>query len=537
MNKFILDGISVAYTASEGEVTSRAESRLKGMGISPRDCEVSIFHRSVDARHKDDIKFVYSVSVITNNENAKRLLLQHGARELHEEALEIQKGTESFDSPPLIVGMGPAGLFCAYLLASEGYCPIIIDRGDDVVKRAQAVEKFYSSGALDTNSNIQFGAGGAGTFSDGKLLTRINDPKCSYVLNTLHKFGAPDDILVKAKPHVGTDKLRIVVGNMLSEIEKLGGKVIYRCRLNGISERDNGEITAYTTCGEIKCSSIVLALGHSARDTYRTLIESGYDIIPKPISVGVRIEHRREDIEKALYGNFAGDERLGAAEYALSDTKGARGVYTFCMCPGGEVVAAASEENGIVVNGMSHYSRDGINSNCAVAVSVGVENFESIDGSPALGAIEFQRQIERAAFKVGGGNYNAPIQTVGDFMSFHSGTEPSRVMPTYMGGNKYKVSNLERVLPNFVCESLRYGLSSFDKKIKGFASPNAVLSAPETRTSAPLRILRGEDMIALGRKSVYPCGEGAGYAGGITSAGVDGIKTAIAIMRRFAPTR
>jgi uncharacterized FAD-dependent dehydrogenase len=265
------------------------------------------------------------------------------------------------------------------------------------------------------------------------------------------------------------------------------------------------------------------------------LIKSNFAIVPKPISVGVRIEHRRADIEEALYGDMAGHAALGAAEYALSDTKGERGVYTFCMCPGGEVVAAASEEDSVVVNGMSSYARDGVNSNSAVAVSVRVEDFCEVEGNLALGAIEFQRKIERSAFAAGGGGYAVPVQTVGDFMSGVTGTEPSRVMPTYMNGENFKVASVDDVLPEFVCRSLRYGLSSFDKKIRGFAAPDALLSAAETRTSAPVRILRGEDMSALGKERIYPCGEGAGYAGGITSAAVDGIKVAISLMSKYRP--
>ena len=349
------------------------------------------------------------------------------------------------------------------------------------------------------------------------------------------KFGAPEEITVKAKPHVGTDVLRTVVDNILGHIEKLGGEVIYRCKLTGIREISDGLVEVSTSKGDFLASSVVLALGHSARDTYRTLIESQFDIIPKPISVGVRIEHKRSFIEEALYGRFAGEPALGAAEYALSDTRGERGVYTFCMCPGGEVVAAASEEGGVVVNGMSHFARDGENSNSAVAVSIGVEDYEAIDGSLALGAIEFQRSIERRAFAAGGGGYAVPVQTVGDFMSGKTGSEPSSVLPTYMGGNNFKFASMDEVLPPFVCESLRYGLASFDKKIKGFALDPALLSGAETRTSSPLRILRGEDMRAIGKKSIYPCGEGAGYAGGITSAAVDGVKVAMAIASRFKP--
>ena len=460
-----------------------------------------------------------------------------GARAIEQGELQIKTGSEKMSARPLVVGMGPAGLFCALILAENGYRPIIIDRGDCVADRVNAHARFCSERVLDPESNIQFGAGGAGTFSDGKLLTRINDAKCSYVLETLRRFGAPDEVTVKAKPHIGTDILRRVVDNILCEIERLGGEVIYRCKLTDIDLMPSGNVKVKTSRGEMECSAVVLALGHSARDTYEMLIKKNFSIIPKPISVGVRIEHKRSFIEEALYGKFAGLESLGAAEYALSDTKGERGVYTFCMCPGGEVVAAASEEGGVVVNGMSAYARDGENSNSAIAVSVRPDDFETVDGNLALGAIAYQRKIERAAFIAGGSDYSAPVQTVGDFLGGKSGREPYEVYPTYMGGNSFKCADMNDVLPSYVCDSLKYGLNSFDKKIRGFAMDGALLSGAETRTSAPVRILRGEDMRAVGMGSIYPCGEGAGYAGGITSAAVDGIKTALAIAERFAPEK
>ena len=535
--KYVFDGISLSPMSPPEEAVSCVDRKLKKAGVSLKGVKLNIAKKSVDARRKDDIRLIYSVCAafegVSEADNAKIVSL--GARAVSSDELTVTKGNEKMTHPPLVVGMGPAGLFCALILAENGYRPVIIDRGDSISDRVEAMDRFYTTHVLDGESNIQFGAGGAGTFSDGKLLTRINDPKCSYVLETFAKFGAPEEITVKAKPHIGTDILRRVVDNILSHIEKLGGKVIYRCKLISLSERSGGIVEAETSKGKMLASSTVLALGHSARDTYMSLIKSGFDIVPKPISVGVRIEHRRSFIEEALYGKFAGIPSLGAAEYALSDTKGDRGVYTFCMCPGGEVVAAASEEGGVVVNGMSRFARDGENSNSAVAVSVRVEDYRPIDGSLVLGAIEFQRQIERRAFAAGGGDYAVPVQTVGDFMKNKSGSEPDEVMPTYMGGNHYKLAKMDDVLPEFVCASLRYGLSSFDRKIKGFASDRALLSGAETRTSSPLRILRGDDMRALGKISIYPCGEGAGYAGGITSAAVDGIKTALSIAARFSP--
>ncbi len=534
---YILDGLSLSPYDREEKVIELASSRLRSCGIASSEYELNIYKKSIDARKKDDIRLVYSVSVLdkTGARKDPDRFIRLGARELELEDLTVRRGQEKMSVRPLIVGMGPAGLFCALILAENGYRPIIIDRGDRISDRVAAVNKFCSERVLDTESNIQFGAGGAGTFSDGKLLTRINDPKCSYVLSALHRFGAPADITVKAKPHIGTDILRDVVDNILSYIEGLGGEVIYRCKLNDIQRTKDGNTIAITSKGDIVCSAIVLAIGHSARDTYEMLIAKNFSISPKPISVGVRIEHKRSFIEEALYGKFAGLRSLGAAEYALSDTKGERGVYTFCMCPGGEVVAAASEHGGVVVNGMSSYARDGENSNSAIAVSVRPDDFDAVDGSLALGAIEYQRRIERAAFAAGGGDYSVPVQTVGDFMSGRHGQEPCEIMPSYMGGGSFKTASMDEVLPDYVTRSLRYGLSSFDRKIKGFAMSEALLSGAETRTSAPVRILRGDDMRAVGTDNIYPCGEGAGYAGGITSAAVDGIKTALAIAERYAP--
>jgi len=534
---YIFDGVATSYTEPADTAVEAVRSRMRRARINVDAYRLRIYKKSVDARRRDAVKLVYSVCAESEDERTadKAKFERLGARCVRVESLEVKLGDKPMRERPLVVGMGPAGMFCALILAENGYRPIIIDRGDSIGERVCAVQRFYDSHILDTDSNIQFGAGGAGTFSDGKLLTRINDPKCSYVLETFRRFGAPEEVTVKAKPHIGTDVLRYVVDNILGHIESLGGQVIYRCKLTDVRPMQEGLVRAVTTKGEFICSALILALGHSARDTYGMLLERGFDIIPKPISVGVRIEHKRADIERALYGDLAGHEALGAAEYALSDTRGKRGVYTFCMCPGGEVVAAASEECGVVVNGMSHYARNGENSNSAVAVSIRVEDFESVNGSLALGAIEFQRKIERAAFAAGGGGYSVPLQTVGDFLNGAQGTEPNYVMPTYMQGNNYKVACMDNVLPKYVTDSLRYGIRSFDKKLSGFANERAILLGAETRTSSPLRIKRQDDMTAIGREGIYPCGEGAGYAGGITSAAVDGVKVALAIMEKYKP--
>ena len=531
----LIEGISVSVGTPESAVLARAEQKMKRGGIPVGGVRFRLYKKSVDARKREDIRLVYTVlATATEGHPGFRedKLLREGFKPHREASYELTRGTEPLPGRPLVVGMGPAGLFCAYLLAREGLSPILIDRGDCVADRVKAVEGFYREGRLDTESNIQFGAGGAGTFSDGKLLTRINDARCSFVLETLREMGAPEDITLQAKPHVGTDVLRTVVQNMLDTIASLGGEVIYRCRLDGFDRHPDGSFTA--TRGDISCGLIVLAPGHSARDTYRMLLEKQLMLEPKPISVGVRIEHLRSDLDAMLYGSFAGHPDLGAAEYHLSDTKGERGVYTFCMCPGGEVVAAASEEDTVVVNGMSERARDGVNSNAAVAVSIRTSDYEAVEGSTVLGAIAFQRRIERAAFWAGGSDYSVPVQTVGDFLAGDRAvTAPGRVKPSYRGGEHYRLAPVSATLPDYVCNSLRYGLRSFDRKVKGYAMPEAVLSAAETRTSAPVRILRGSDFCAVGEAGIYPCGEGAGYAGGITSAAVDGVKVAEAILSKY----
>ncbi len=541
--RLILGNIRLGVEQHPDEALSIAQKRMKKTGIPLSALSFRLHRRSVDARHKDRVTLVCSVIVEISqgydpSTLSPALMEQLDAKLQIEEQLTIDRtGTELLSHRPLVVGMGPAGLFCALLLAENGYRPILIDRGDAVADRVRAVEHFHTQGLLDTDSNVQFGAGGAGTFSDGKLLTRINDPRCAWVLRRLYEFGAPEDILYKAKPHVGTDVLRVVVDNVLRRIADLGGELHYRTRLDGLTEHSDGTFTAYTSRGELPCGAIVLALGHSARDTYRMLIERQLEIIPKPISVGVRIEHLQRDIDDALYGPFAGHPALGPAEYALSDTRAERGVYTFCMCPGGEVVAAASEEGGLVVNGMSHRARNGANANSAVVVSVRCEDYERVDGNAALGAIAYQRAIERAAFLAGGEGYCAPIQTVGDFLRGEARHDPTVVFPSYRSGSFCRLADLNTVFPSYISEHLRYGLKRFDSKLHGFAAEHALLTAAETRTSAPVRIVRNESLCAVGHDRIYPCGEGAGYAGGITSAAVDGLRVALAMIDRFSPIR
>ena len=533
--RYLLTGVTAPVDAGEEEILAIAKRQMKRKGLNPHTLHFRLYKRSVDARDRTKVCFACTVLIESGQEWSEAEIKRAGVRRLTEEKPEIVRyGTEPLGAPPLVVGMGPAGLFAALFLAENGYRPILIDRGGNLTDRVRSVNRFRATAVLDPECNVQFGAGGAGTFSDGKLVTRIHDPYCRTVLETFHRFGAPDEILTLSKPHIGTDILVGVIERMLCEITRLGGEVRYRCRMESFDELRDHTFRVTTSVGKIHCGAIILAPGHSARDTYRMLLEKQFAIEPKPISVGVRAEHLQEKIDRALYGRFAGHPNLGHAEYALSDTRGIRGVYTFCMCPGGEVVAAASEEGGLVVNGMSNHARSGRNANAAVAVSVGVNDYEAQDGSRVLGAIGFQRSIEQAAYRAGGSNYDAPIMTLGDFLSGNRGTEPTEVLPTYRGG-KVRTADFTDIFPPFVIDSLRYAFGSFGRKIEGYDAKETVLTAAETRTSAPLRILRvPETLCAPGKDRVYPCGEGAGYAGGITSAGVDGLRCAEALMKRFA---
>ena len=527
----LVSNLSLPFDAEDSEFFHIAAAKMKRMGINTDTLRFQLYKRSIDARKRDEIKATCSVLVELTEKitiDAERLA-RESIKPFEQKDPQVSFGTQKMVGRPLVVGMGPCGLFCALMLAENGFRPILIDRGGDMADRVEKVERFYREKKLDSNTNIQFGAGGAGTFSDGKLVTRIHDDACGYVLRTFHQHGAPDDILTKAKPHIGTDILRDVVSRILARIESLGGTLMYHCQLESFAYHADRSVTAKTTAGDISCGCIVLAVGHSARDTYAMLGEKGFQLVPKPFSVGVRVEHLQEDVDRSLFGKLAGHPRLGKGEYNLSYTGGERGVYTFCMCPGGEVVAAASEEGGVVVNGMSRYARDGRNANAAVAVSV----LPSDCGEDVFRDIEFQRTLERRAFMAGGGAYAAPIQTMGDFLNDTLKSEPKRIQPSYMNGYT-KLTPLSEILPNFVTENLKKGFSVFRKRMACFGDTDAVLIGVETRTSAPLRIQRDQNYCAIGQDLIYPCGEGAGYAGGITSAAVDGVHVALAIMKRFA---
>lgn len=535
----LLSGIAISIDDAEDAALSEARRLLRRVGIT-EGAELSVYKRSVDARVRGGVRTVRAVySVLARFGGAVRLSAAEqralggiSARVVTNDGTpEIVRGTAPAPERPLVVGMGPAGLFCALLLAEEGYRPILIDRGDDVRRRVETNERFMKTGVLDTESNVQFGAGGAGTFSDGKLITRIGDEKCAYVLRRFVECGAPEEILTDARPHIGTDLLVGVVERLLLRIEALGGTVLYRTRLDGIADpRSDGALVAKTSGGDLLCGPLVLALGHSARDTQRMLIREGFPVVPKPFSVGVRVEHLQSEIDRAMYGDYAGHPALGHAEYNLSDTTGERGVYTFCMCPGGTVVAAASEEGGVVVNGMSCHARDGKNAVAAVAVSVSCEDY----GNTPEGGIEYQRALEEKAFRAGGGAYAAPIQLLGDFLDGTLKQDIGRIEPTYSRG-AVTPARVDALFPPAVTETLRRGFVSFGRKLRGYDDRDAVLTGVETRTSSPVRLLRSPEMTAVGFPMIYPIGEGAGYAGGITSAAVDGVRAALAIIRRFAP--
>ena len=492
---------------------------------------VSFFRRSVDARKKDNIYFLCSIDVeLKINENS---VLKKCKNAVKVTPYQYEIKEWKCGASPVVVGMGPAGLFAALILAQSGAKPILIERGRDVDRRHDDVQKFWLTGKLDTTSNVQFGEGGAGTFSDGKLNTGTKDARQRKVLEEFVKHGAPDEILFNAKPHIGTDNLKITVKNIRKEIIELGGTVLFETKLTGINVKD-GKITGAVVeklgkTDVIETDNIILAIGHSARDTFEMLFEKGIPIEAKSFSIGARIEHLRKKIDCSQYGKFAGNKNLGAASYKLNThLPNGRGVYTFCMCPGGKVVNASSEGNMLVTNGMSEFARDEINSNSALLVGVSPEDF--ISDSPLAG-MYFQRELEKKAFLLGGGNYNAPVQRVADFLSNTKSNHIGEVKPSI--SPDYELNNLNTILPDFVSESMKQGIKDMGRKLNGFDDGDAVLTGVETRSSSPIRILRNNETLeSIKIKGLYPCGEGAGYAGGIISAAVDGIKCAEEIINK-----
>ncbi|GAW92553.1 NAD(P)/FAD-dependent oxidoreductase [Calderihabitans maritimus] len=497
-----------------------------------------IVRESVDARRKK-VYLVYTVEVEID-EGRERIERWKGRHDVFiitgDKRKPIQRGTEKLLYPPVIVGAGPAGIFAALTLARWGYRPVLLERGKDVESRVRDVNSFWNAGQLDPESNVQFGEGGAGTFSDGKLTTRIKDGRVRDVLAQLVEAGAPEEITYVQKPHIGTDRLRKVIIELRKKLLSLGGRVIFQAKVTGF-RADNGQLTAIEVNHKytLPVQLVLLAIGHSARDTYEEIYRLGARIEPKPFAIGLRVEHPQELIDRMQYGSFAGHPRLGHADYHLTyrSQRFGRAAYTFCMCPGGYVIAGASEPDMVVTNGMSEFARDSGVANSALVATVSPLDFP---GDHPLAGVQFQRHWERKTFILGGGNYRAPAQLVGDFLADREATlDGALVKPTYRPG--VVPANLRRCLPETVGATLAEAIRYFDTKIRGFGHPGAVLTGVETRTSSPVRIVRDDSMMSVNVGGLYPVGEGAGYAGGIVSAAVDGMKAAESIIGRYALPR
>ena len=509
-----LKDIKIRENISDIEVFRRA---IKTYGISESKVKRwRIFKKSIDARNKADVHFVYTIDIDTDDSKIVSRLTKV-------DEISFPKITNMRKSKyrPIIVGAGPAGLFATLILAQNGVKPIVLEQGKTVDERLKDIEEFKSTGNLNVLSNVQFGEGGAGTFSDGKLNSGISSPFCRKVLEEFVNFGAPEQISYLSKPHLGTDNLISIIRNMRNEILRLGGEFYFNEKVTDFEFKEN-KLKAVICSRRIETDTVVLAIGHSSRDTFEKLYNLGFNMEAKVFSVGARVEHKQALINESQYGNQT-KLKLPAAEYKLVYHGKDRSLYTFCMCPGGVVVASSSEENTIVTNGMSYFARDGENANSALLVGVNPEDFE---GDSPLRGMYFQKQLEEKAFSVGKGGYRAPAQNVVDFLERKCTTKFEDVEPTYLPG--VQMVDLHEVLPKFVTDTMEEGIKYFDTKIKGFAS-SGVLTGVETRSSSPVRILR-DDSLQSNIRGAYPCGEGAGYAGGIMSAAVDGIKCAIKIL-------
>lgn len=523
-----ISGLQMGLDFTQQDLRTAAAKKLRVPESALLSVELS--KKSVDARKKDRVHFVCSVTAQVDMDEGRllRRVKDSSVKQGESYRYELPDAPPP-ELPPVVAGFGPGGMFAGLILAQCGQRPIIIERGQPVEERQKAVRAFWGRGELDPESNVQFGEGGAGAFSDGKLTTGTGDMRIKKVLRELAAAGAPEEILTDAKPHIGTDRLPGVVKNIRERIISLGGQVLFNTKLTDIIVKgnhvDGTRVSSPDGDRLIPCRKLILAVGHSARDVFALLHRLGLPLAPKPFSVGVRIEHPQGLIDRAQYGGFAGHPALGAADYKLScHLKSGRGVYTFCMCPGGTVTGAASEPGGVVTNGMSPWARDGANSNAALLVGVGPEDF---GGDGPLAGVEFQRRIERLAYVYAGG-YLAPAQRVADFLEGRPSTGFSEVLPTYQPG--VVPGDISCCLPGYVCDSLREALPILGRQLRGFDSGDAVLTAPETRSSSPVRVLRDDTLQSVGLRGLYPCGEGAGYAGGIVSAAVDGIRCAEAAM-------
>ncbi len=528
----IVSQIITGISASKEKIISSALRRLK---LTEDDVKVSGVHKtSLDARDNSSIKLVSSVWLELYDKATEQRLAEKVSAcsyaDVSADSLFPERcGSEKLKGRVVIAGFGPAGMFAALTLAEYGFNPVVIERGGSVEERVEAVEGFWKGGEFSEETNVQFGEGGAGTFSDGKLTTRIKDPMCRRVLERFAEYGAPEEILTKAKPHIGTDKLRGIVKAIRERIIELGGEVRFHAKLTDV-KYENGSVKSVTVNGseEIPCGVLILAIGHSARDTFEMLLNKSIFIEPKPFSVGARIEHKQIEVNRSLYGKQYDNPALPKGEYQLSQRKGDRGVYTFCMCPGGTVVPSQSEAETVVTNGMSEFARDGENANAALVVSVTPDDY----GRNPLDGVSFARRLERRGFELGGKNYKAPACTVGSFLTGGGSLKGAQVNPTYARG--IEECNFRELFPDFVSDMMALGLRSFAGKMKCFGDKNAVMTAPETRTSSPVRITRGEDFQSVSVKGLYPCGEGAGYAGGIMSAAVDGLRVAVKIIENYS---